>query len=117
MSTNFFEHIPPPSQKKIKLHLRKRFRQHKKIFFKGLAVSDGPGSPGHAPPHQPGLGGDPGSPGVDPLPARPQPARSPYEWMKRPSINGRPCKEGTSSPDGEYSILLGGGVKGGAHYF
>merc|ERR1719336_70870 len=28
------------------------------------------------------------------LPSRPQPARSPYEWMKRPSLSARPCKEG-----------------------
>ena len=39
---------------------------------------------------------------LDPLPARPQPARSPYEWMKRPGSASRPSKEG--SPDGKYII-------------
>ncbi len=39
---------------------------------------------------------------LDPLPARPQPARSPYEWMKRPGSATRPSKEG--SPDGKYII-------------
>ena len=62
----------------------------------GLAASDGVSgsdSPNHVlhpqQPPSPGLHHDLG------LPARPQPARSPYEWMKRPSISGRPCKEGS----------------------
>ena len=40
---------------------------------------------------------------LDPLPARPQPARSPYEWMKRPGATSRPNKEG--SPDGKYQYF------------
>ena len=61
----------------------------------GLAASDGVSgsdSPNHAHPQQPpspSLHHDLG------LPSRPQPARSPYEWMKRPSISSRPCKEGS----------------------
>ena len=61
----------------------------------GLAASDGVSgsdSPNHVHPQQPpspSLHHDLG------LPSRPQPARSPYEWMKRPSISSRPCKEGS----------------------
>ena len=61
----------------------------------GLAASDGVSgsdSPNHVHHHQPP------SPSLHhdiSLPSRPQPARSPYEWMKRPSIAARPCKEGS----------------------
>ena len=61
----------------------------------GLAASDGVSgsdSPSHGQPQQPpspSLHHDLG------LPSRPQPARSPYEWMKRPSVAARPCKEGS----------------------
>ena len=69
-----------------------------------------PGGPGHAgPPHHSpdsglaaseGLSGSdsPAQPPSPSLPSRPQPARSPYEWMKRPSLAARPCKEG---PEGK----------------
>ena len=62
----------------------------------GLAASDGVSgsdSPSHV--HHP----QPPSPHDIGLPARPQPARSPYEWMKRPNITARPCKEGS---DGKH---------------
>ena len=60
----------------------------------GLAASDGVSgsdSPSHA--QHPAQSS---SPSLDHgLPSRPQPARSPYEWMKRPNIAARPCKEGS----------------------
>ena len=56
----------------------------------GLAASEGlSGSDSPAQPPSPSL------------PSRPQPARSPYEWMKRPSLSARPCKEG---PEGKIFI-------------
>ena len=67
----------------------------------GLAASDGVSgsdSPNHVHQHQPpspSLHHDIG------LPSRPQPARSPYEWMKRPSVAARPCKEGS---DGKLTL-------------
>jgi len=71
----------------------------------GLAASDGVSGSG-SPNNPPNIhtSGDPGSPSHPHhhdiiLPQRPQPARSPYEWMKRPSLSARPCKEGIS-PDG-----------------
>ena len=75
----------------------------------GLAAPDGvsgSGSPNNPPNIHPG--GDPGSPSHHHdiiLPQRPQPARSPYEWMKRPSLSARPCKEGIS-PDGKQCSML-----------
>ena len=69
----------------------------------GLAASDGVSgsdSPSHSQPQQPpspGLNHDLG------LLSRPQPARSPYEWMKRPSVAARTCKEGT---DGKINLTL-----------
>ena len=68
----------------------------------GLAASDGVSgsdSPSHGQPQQPpspNLHHDLG------LPSRPQPARSPYEWMKRPTIAARPCKEGS---DGKGTLI------------
>ena len=72
----------------------------------GLAASDGVSgsdSPGHGQPQQPpspGLHHDLG------LPSRPQPARSPYEWMKRPNVAARPCKEGSDGKTFFYCYLL-----------
>ena len=69
----------------------------------GLAASDGVSgsdSPSHSQPQQPpspSLHHDLG------LPSRPQPARSPYEWMKRPSVADRTCKEGS---DGKINLTL-----------
>ncbi len=88
------------------------------LFYTGLAASEvsGPGSPGQLGGlHQLGgadrsggragspggtadrYGGRGGSPGAEELalPQRPQPARSPFEWMKRPALTPRPCKEGS----------------------
>ena len=72
----------------------------------GLAVSEAmsnSGSPGGATGHPPGGGQHPHlQPQLSPVPGsnlvvRPQPARSPYEWMKRPANglqNNKMSKEG-----------------------
>ena len=73
----------------------------------GLAVSEAmsnSGSPGGATGHPPGGGGQHShlQPQLSPVPGsnlvvRPQPARSPYEWMKRPANglqNNKMTKEG-----------------------
>ena len=41
--------------------------------------------------------------GTSQQPPRPHPARSPYEWMKRPSVAARTCKEGS---DGKINLTL-----------
>ena len=69
----------------------------------GLAASDagvsGSDSPSHA--HQPQQSSSPVL--HHDLPSRPQPARSPYEWMKRPSVGSRPSKEGS---DGNSPLIM-----------
>merc|ERR1719270_2256575 len=66
----------------------------------GLATSEGAPadpSPPLLPPSPPPLG--------EALPQRPQPARSPYEWMKRQSPTSRPAKEGRMRTKDKYRVV------------
>ena len=70
------------------------------------SLGGGGGSNGKDPTLSPGGESSHGGSGRGGDPQRPQPVRSPYEWMKRPSFNTKaPAKEGRTRTKDKYRVV------------